>query len=646
MLKKIFKKLTLALTLTLFIAPIAFAEYFDIQHFHSDIQIQEGSSFTVTETIELEFSESRHGIFRYIPTKGGIEIEFLNVTDEQGRDRPHELFYGRDYTEVKIGDPDAYVSGEQTYEITYNVYNAIRTHENGGELGLSEQYDELYWNVNGNDWEVDTEKVSATVQLPPSLFNGSETFLSTCYTGYDQSANQDCHYEQNGNVMNFEANRKLYSYQGLTIVLGMPTGRLKTPSVMQLETSPEKANTLINGQKKCQSPCEVFLAQGENTLTIKKWGYETIEEKIEIDQAESIKKTYSLTPLFWLRGLQVAFILFLLFIVINPLYVFFKKGRDPQGRGTLIPQYESPDEMTPAEMGTLYDEKVHLHDLTSTIIDLCVRGYMKIKELPKEKGLFKKEDYELIRVNNKEGWDKGLNEFERLFMKRIFGSSGHRKLSTMTNDFYKVLPQLKKMLYKNLVKKGYMPKDPSKVRGNYMAKGFLLFFLGSVSTVIMFAFQIPLFWLAIGPTFTLSGILSFIFAFFMPQKTEKGRLAYDHILGFKMYLETAERDRVQFQEKENLFYKFLPYAMTLKIADKWSEAFKNIYNNPPEWYVGISPNHFNPVNFTSRLNGLNRQMGQTFSSRPSNSSSGYSGSSGFSGGFSGGGFGGGGGGSW
>lgn len=638
--------LTLALTLTLTLfSPPALAEYFDVERFHSDIQIKEDSSFTVTEIIDVEFTQSRHGIFRDIPWEQDIDFEVLSVTNENKQARPYEVIDMGDVLRIKVGDPNVYVSGEQTYEITYNAYNVIRNYEDKDDLMEGfESYDELYWNVNGNDWEVDMEKVSATISLPESLFNGNEALIYECYTGYYGSEYEDCSYQKNGNTVQFESDSKLYSYQGLTLVLGLPPGKLQTPSTLSLETTPKKANVLVNGEYRCQSNCEVFLPMGETILSIKKWGHQSAEEVLNLQETQSINKEIELKPLFWFKLLQTLFLLLLVIIIFNPIYAYLTKGRDPKGRGVIVPHYEAPDKMSPALMGTLYDERVHMRDLTSTIIDLCVRKYMKIKILPAKSKLFGEDDYEFIRINNKEGWDKGLSEFERLFMKKIFKNSGNRKLSSLKNEFYKTLPKLKEILYKNLVKKGYMPKDPNKVRSIYFAKTFLVFFASFMGGGTLIAFELDPFWLLLIPSLALNGLQTLVFSFFMPRKTKKGRLAYEAILGFKMYLETAERDRVKFQEKENLFYKFLPYAMTMKIADKWSKAFKDIYKTPPDWYVGGQRGHFDAYYFTRSVGEMGCQMSQTFSSRPSSSGSG--GGSGFSGGSSGGGFGGGGGGSW
>ncbi len=143
----------------------------------------------------------------------------------------------------------------------------------------------------------------------------------------------------------------------------------------------------------------------------------------------------------------------------------------------------------------------------------------------------------------------------------------------------------------------------------------------------------------------------------MPKKTIAGMKAYQEIKGFEMYLKTAEKHHVKFQEQQHLFYQYLPFAMTLNVADKWSKAFKGIFKNPPEWISGLDE-QFKTRDFIKGMNNMSSSITKTMastytppsrttSSRSSFSGSSFSGSSGFSsGGSSGGGFGGGGGGSW
>lgn len=127
----------------------------------------------------------------------------------------------------------------------------------------------------------------------------------------------------------------------------------------------------------------------------------------------------------------------------------------------------------------------------------------------------------------------------------------------------------------------------------------------------------------------------------MPKKTEKGTEAYWKILGFREYINTAEKYRVQFQEKENIFEKYLPYAIIFGLADKWAKAFEGIYLQPPTWYEGEFGPRFTTYAFVNSLNHSLSSINSAFISRSGGGGSGFGG-----GGFSGGGGGGGGGGSW
>jgi uncharacterized membrane protein len=141
----------------------------------------------------------------------------------------------------------------------------------------------------------------------------------------------------------------------------------------------------------------------------------------------------------------------------------------------------------------------------------------------------------------------------------------------------------------------------------------------------------------------VSAVLLFIFAKYMPQRSRRGVLIKEQIQGFKLYLKTADKYRMQFYEKTNYFEKFLPYAIALGVADIWAKKFENIYKKQPEWYEG-NFRTFSVYSFTNNLNNqFSSSVKSAFTSVPASS-----GRSGFSsgGGFSGGGFGGGGGGSW
>jgi uncharacterized membrane protein len=109
-----------------------------------------------------------------------------------------------------------------------------------------------------------------------------------------------------------------------------------------------------------------------------------------------------------------------------------------------------------------------------------------------------------------------------------------------------------------------------------------------------------------------------------------------------MYIETAEKHRQEFNEKENIFARYLPFAIVFGSVGKWAKAFEGLEdqaaNSTSSWYSGTRP--FAPLAFSSSLQSFSSSVSSTLGSTQS------SGGSGFSGGSSGGGGGGGGGGSW
>ncbi|MBN2096317.1 DUF2207 domain-containing protein [Candidatus Peregrinibacteria bacterium] len=623
--------LFLSLFLAVLFAVPAFAqEAFEIDEFRTEIHMHENGALTVTETIDVTFSEERHGIYRDIQTEG-IAIEIISVKDAVGKNYRYDEQNIGNGVRLKIGDPDVYVNGEQEYKIAYNVRKAVR---------FFPDHDELYWNATGNEWPVPIHSAVTAVRLPPSV-KGSENLQFKCFTGRTGSAAENCFYEYGDevNAVVFRANQSLPAYNGLTIVVGMPPNIFERPPTLEVISDPAEADVFINGAKQCETPCVLDeLSAGTYQAGVSKFGYKTpAPHTVDLSPGESVIESFDLEKYYWLDLVTWLGVLLFFALAFEPIITFFRKGRDPKGRGTIMPQYEPPDGMSPAEMGTLVDEKVHMHDLTSTIVDLCVRGYMKIKELP-EKGIwiFKSKDYELIRLDKPKPGDRGLSDFEKTFIDKLFGSKTTIKISDLRNKFYTSLPILKEMLFDSLVAKGFFPKSPQKTRNKYLIKGFVVLFAGFLfqaleGVFLGTAFSMVFFW---------NGIFSIIFAHHMPAKSKEGTLAREHILGFKDYLLTAEKDRLKFQEKENIFYEFLPYAMTLQIADKWSKAFKDIYNQPPNWYEGHA-GVFNTTAFVRNLGTVSGSMGSALASRP-----GGSGGSGFSGGSSGGGFGGGGGGSW
>jgi hypothetical protein len=203
---------------------------FTIRKFHSQISINEDSSFTVKENIDVEFHRQRHGIYREIPFKytddyGKVikmPLEILSVTDSVGREWKYKVRSDGNIINIRIGDAKAYVSGFQSYVITYRVENAILYFDN---------HDELYWNVTGNYWKSPIRSASADVTLLAK--KESTNLWAACYTGPYGSQRTDCSFEASHNSAEFSAKTYLKPSEGLTIVFGWDKGLVSPPSSLK-----------------------------------------------------------------------------------------------------------------------------------------------------------------------------------------------------------------------------------------------------------------------------------------------------------------------------------------------------------------------------------------------------------------------------
>jgi uncharacterized membrane protein len=317
-----------------------------------------------------------------------------------------------------------------------------------------------------------------------------------------------------------------------------------------------------------------------------------------------------------------------------------KRGRDPK-LAPIVTRYEPPEQMTPAELGTLADGSPDMRDVTATIVDLAVRGYLHIAETDEEHmfALYSTKDYGFTLKKPRAEWN-ALKPHERKLLEALFKSGDSVTLSALKNKFYKDLPGIKDGLLDNLVGDGLYAARPDKVRTAYIVGGVFL-----VAGSIVFGSQIMDFFgmqpLAMIVGGVASGIIIAAVGWFMPMRTVKGTRELEKVLGFEDFLARVESDRFDRVIKTpEMFEKFLPYAMALGVESNWAKAFEGIYQQSPSWYTGPGGVHtFSPRAFTSDVSRMSAAAATAMASAPRSS-----GGSGFSGGSSGGGFGGGGGG--
>jgi len=592
---KIFKKVLLFWAIFSF-SQVAFAETqnWEIPKFNADIVINQNGQIDVTETIVADFSKEAHrGVARIIPYEyvndsGNVtytvDLDFISGTDENGNSYDITKYNENGYLNIEMRTfDDAPTNETKTFVVKYTAKNVIGFFdEEKAKAENTFPHDEFFWNVNGTDWGIPMKEVSATIHLPKSFLESDLKF--GCITGKYGAEGEDCEYKIiDGQTVEFNSTRAFTAYENLSILIGMPVGTIAPPpppSIME--------NLLI-----------LLIVFGGFILPIITFG-----------------------------------VMFTL---------WYKFGRDDKTvSDTIVPMYEAPDKLTPTECGIIMDENLDPRDITATIIDFAVRGYIKINEL-EEKGLLwgTNYDYELELIKPY----TNVKEFEKKILHGIFSDNNageKKKISDLRNSFYVNLDAIQKSTMSEVVNNDYFPQDPHKVRIKYTGIGsfsiFAGFFLGGLIA--------PSLWIG----FILSGIIIILIGRKMPHKTKKGTETYYKLKGLYEFINTAEVDRMKFQEKNNiLFEKLLPYAMAFGLIEKWSKAFEGLIKDPPNWYNTRRPwgdNGFAMIYFADRLSNISNNLTNNLSSRPGGKGGGgsWGGGSGFSGGgFSGGGFGGGGG---
>lgn len=556
-----------------------------ITDFNSQIYISPQTLVTIEETISVDFGTLvKHGIYRTIPikytTKSGNQLNIrpkaITVTNPDGLSIPFTISYPDDNIQLKIGDPDKTVSGAQTYHIHYQVVQVITKPNESAEL---------YWNVTGNNWPVPILKATSTLTAPSKSIQNS-----ICFTGYFGDTQTDCTHGHDQTTAVFTSHN-LVSGQGLTISVAIDPASLQFPS------------QLIRF---------VWFFQDN-------WPYLLPLVTLAI-----------MTNLYWHRGRDRQF-----------TGQFSRSGSQPIP--LLAPDYTTtiyspPTDLSPGEVGTLFDEQVNNSDITATIIDLARRGFFIIKEHP-AKGWFNPKKFELIRQNKPES---NLKLYEKSILDMFFSSS--RKDSVMLNKLpanaYRHLEKAQKHLYTQLTTSGYFSGNPQTVRIVYLIFGIVVSILGLIiisPVLARFTSQTGSYVGTIA-----SGLVVVAFSFFMPARTPKGTEALRNIIGLKRWISLGAW-REQIHEKHNFFEEVLPFAIAFGLTHKFIAAFKDAKLTRPDWYQ--STGTFNPIYFNRSISSLNSSLNTGIAAtRPKSSAA--SGGSGFSGGSSGGGFGGGGGGSW
>ena len=585
-----------------------------IDAFDVQITVNPDGTLRVVENIAVDFRDlDRHGIYRVIPVRYDVAANDVQVEIPEGRradefqreiviesiavqsTAPNDLqidspdIVGRVLT-IRIGDEDVTVSGRQSYRISYNVRGALNDFETHGEL---------YWNSTGTEWEVPILVATTTVTAPAvdraTCFRGTLGATSLC---------DDVQTTRDGAT--FRAD-DLQPGEGLTVVTAFPPDAVAVaPPIVSEKWALDRAFTGTPGTVPATAAIAgvgfgavgwLAYRQGRDRITR---GNLSVDGKIEGEG---------------------------------------RRQRLFEGRVTPV-EFRPPDDLRPAQVGVLIDERVDPVDISATIVDLAVRGHLRITEVEEPKLWGSRTDWKLEQL---EGPANDLRRYEQRLLSGLFSGRTEVEIGNLKGKFADDYKAVKTAVYKDAVKRRWFAKRPDSVRNTWLFLGILLTVLGIGGFVMAVLFST---WaLAVLPVIFV-GIALTVAHRWMPHRTLAGSRMLDRVLGFRQFIVNAEAGRAEYAEQQNLFVTYLPYAVVFGAVDKWARTFAELAAasgtrlGVGAWYVGAHPGSFDASRFSSGLSDFSTNVGASLPTAAPSSSGGGGG------GFSGGGFGGGGGGSW
>lgn len=550
----------------------------ELQEFRMVAQVVPDGSVRVRETLTARFQGSWNGLRRRIP--------LLVRRDDGVLPLGLQLLSVSD-EQGQRARLEAETIGEERELRIYvpNASDAIRSatlsYRVRNALRFDADRDVFYWNVTGNGWEIPIDHVSAEVLLP----EGVKGVTAEVYTGPLGATERDARVQiTDGRTVTAESTRRLAPGEGLTLMVGFNKGLVPEPT--------------------------------------------PLERRLQ-----------------WWQGRLVLLLPLTIGLSLGGMWWWL--GRDPS-LGSVPVAYEPPDQVSPAVLGSLVQQAVPSEAIGSTLVHLAVKGHLRIEPLPRPVlRLSLSRPYRFWLLNGREAWSE-LEPHEIHLLDHLFDDA--RAGATVNSDdlrdhFYVHVPAFERLVREAVLSRGYYRRWPGTMRALSACIGVVLLFGLPIAVLSQLPPDLAVLQTAAAPLLVavclgLSLVLIAVFSWLMPSRTLRGVAALRQALGFRMFLRRVDAPRFNRQPlTEELFERFLPYAMVSGLTRQWTAAFSGIVQDSPSWYASSDGGDFDLGDLGSSLEDCCSTTSSVMQTSPSSSGSGGGG-----GGFSGGGAGGGGGG--
>ncbi|WP_084964145.1 DUF2207 domain-containing protein [Thermoactinospora rubra] len=309
-----------------------------------------------------------------------------------------------------------------------------------------------------------------------------------------------------------------------------------------------------------------------------------------------LERRFSLAAAFTLNAVTGGALAALLVLLLGGVaLLYWTRGRDARAVGaseSVNPvrdgQFSPPDGVRPGQIGTLVDEQADVVDVTATIVDLAVRGYLRIDEQPR--GAYDAPDWMLVKRPNAPV--EALLPYEKALYDAIFDGRDSVLLSELSGSFARNLGKVRDLLYADVVTQGWFARRPDTERTRWTTIGLVLMGLGVAGTVALAWFTT---YGLLGLAVVIAGAALTVGGQYMPAKTAKGSAALAHTLAFRDYLSSGHIGDIPEQHRVELFSRYLPYAVIFDLVDHWSRVVASVtgdgheadnlywYHGPAEW---------------------------------------------------------------
>lgn len=583
-------------------------ESWRITKYHVDAQARPDGTMQVDLTLDFDFADDEgHGPFVTLPEQQQIagdpshwrDIEYSNfqVSSPSGAPAQFEEGHENRSTVLQIGDKGTELTGVQTYQISYLATGVINPA--GADHPDS---DEINWNAVGEHWQVPIQNIEVKIDAP----TGSQRLA--CFTGKKFKDACSAEPDRQGQQATF-VDDGVATEEGVQVVAAYPAATFPGATI---KTS--HRGTFANFFAGNLASIGFGVAAVLGALGITRWLARRGRDEHYLGVAPG---------------------------QLPPRNARDKVSREPVG--DLAVQFRPPSGVTAAQAGIALHKEVRNADITAVIVDLAVRGHLRIVEIdaaPKKKA---KQDWRLDLLE----YPRSARPEERKLIDAMFVDGDSVTMSELKGaEFGKAVSSAKSALAAGAnTGTKWFRADP--VSGSWPALliGCVLLFAGVIVGVVGGSTAPGWAYACLG--LLTAAVLVIIAARHGIGRTPEGFAVFAQTKGFERYLTTAEADQLRFEEGVDIFSRYLPWAIVFGVADRWAKLFdelaaRGVEVGNPGWYVGAHPVGFSSSmgSFTSGLAGFEAATSSSISSATSSSSGGGSGFSG------GGGVGGGGGGGW